>query len=321
MIMKRCLSLLILAVLLAVICVSPYTACADVFDNTRPPDITPSPEPSKVFDLRRLQTNTYGIVGSRAIECKVTVRGGAPGYMADYSIYRGSTLLKKASALFYGSMTISYMPEKKGTYRFIVRVTDSEGASESKEITIPVSPKPRFEYPSTWEATLEGVEQTGNWADDLIVVAQTQLGYTEDPAFIYKDGAEMHYSRYGEWYGASYAEWCVMFISFCAHYAGIPKEVIPQEAGCVALMEHFQKANAFYSAGSDYTPGKGDIIFMDYTKKKGPTHVGIVENFDGENVYTIEGNTTKGVVEKSYKLSDPQIFGFGSFRQVSGQTE
>ncbi len=200
-------------------------------------------------------------------------------------------------------------------------MTDSDGVSESRETTIEVSPKPRQEFPDTWEATLQDVELTGNWADDFLAVAASQVGYTEDPAFIYKDGVERHYSRYGEWYGAPYSEWCIMFISFCLHYAGVPKDVIPQEAGCGALMEFFQKKNAFYPAGSDYAPGKGDIIFLDFAKKKAPTHAGIVESFDGEKVYTIDGNTTKGVVEKSYDLTDPQLVGFGSFRQVSGQGE
>lgn len=56
---------------------------------------------------------------------------------------------------------------------------------------------------------------TGNWDEDLLSVAKTQLGYEQseknfeiDPA----DGVTLHYySRYGQSYGNPYGEWDVMF--------------------------------------------------------------------------------------------------------------
>lgn len=80
---------------------------------------------------------------------------------------------------------------------------------------------------------------TGEWNEDLLSVAKTQLGYEQseknfeiDPA----DGVTLrYYSRYGQSYGNAYGEWDVMFLAYCLKYAEIPQSAIPQEASVLAL--------------------------------------------------------------------------------------
>ena len=96
-----------------------------------------------------------------------------------------------------------------------------------------------LETPEEWQAANAEAVMTGNWDEDLLSVAKTQLGYEQseknfeiDPA----DGVTLrYYSRYGQSYGNPYGEWDVMFLSYCLKYAGIPQSAIPQEASVLAL--------------------------------------------------------------------------------------
>lgn len=95
-------------------------------------------------------------------------------------------------------------------------------------------------YPNTWV-------NTGNQIEDLIGVALTQVGYwgTE-----YGTG-----TKYGAWFGNTYAPWCGIFISWCANQAGIPTSVILKSARAVAY-----KDCGTYHYKDDYTPQRGDIV-------------------------------------------------------------
>lgn len=96
-----------------------------------------------------------------------------------------------------------------------------------------------LETPEEWQAANADAVITGEWNEDLLSVAKTQLGYEQseknfeiDPA----DGVTLrYYSRYGQSYGNAYGEWDVMFLSYCLKYAGIPQSAIPQEASVLAL--------------------------------------------------------------------------------------
>lgn len=74
---------------------------------------------------------------------------------------------------------------------------------------------------------------SGLWTEDLLTVAQSQLGYTQRT--LKWMVTVRHYTRYGEWYGNPYGSWDVMFLSYCLNYAGIPQSAIPQRAGVLAL--------------------------------------------------------------------------------------
>lgn len=96
-----------------------------------------------------------------------------------------------------------------------------------------------LETPEEWQAANADAMITGEWNEDLLSVAKTQLGYEQseknfeiDPA----DGVTLrYYSRYGQSYGNAYGEWDVMFLAYCLKYAEIPQSAIPQEASVLAL--------------------------------------------------------------------------------------
>ena len=120
------------------------------------------------------------------------------------------------------------------------------------------------ETPEEWQAANAEAVMTGNWAEDLVSVAQTQLGYEQseknfeiDPA----DGVTLrYYSRYGQSYGNPYGEWDVMFLSYCLKYAGIPQSAIPQEASVLALRSSMSDMEWLLDGEDGSSADVGDIV-------------------------------------------------------------
>ena len=82
-----------------------------------------------------------------------------------------------------------------------------------------------------WEATMPLMELDGIWAEDLLAVAESQLGVGEsEKNFILENGARKGYTRFGDWYGIPYGDWCAMYVSYCLHYAGIPTSAVPRDS-------------------------------------------------------------------------------------------
>ena len=121
-----------------------------------------------------------------------------------------------------------------------------------------------LETPEEWQAANAEAVMTGNWAEDLVSVAQTQLGYEQseknfeiDPA----DGVTLrYYSRYGQSYGNPYGEWDVMFLSYCLKYAGIPQSAIPQEASVLALRSSMSDMDWLLDNEDGSATDVGDIV-------------------------------------------------------------
>ena len=101
------------------------------------------------------------------------------------------------------------------------------------------NPEADVETQVYWESTVPNSGSlTGVWADDLISVAESQLGYAESTEnYCVVNDAKKGYTRYGAWYGDAYGDWCAMFVSFCLHYAGIPESAVPQNAYCQNWIE------------------------------------------------------------------------------------
>ncbi len=141
---------------------------------------------------------------------------------------------------------------------------------------------------------------TGNQRQDLIAVALTQVGYRE---------GWNNDTKYGAWYSTqvgwsmNYNPWCAMFISWCAHHAGIPRSVISLNS--FASVYAFGLTDVFtYASGR--VPQPGDLF-----DRQGE-HAGIVYWVDvaSDTFATIEGNTNDsgwdgvGVFIRYHSLSD-----------------
>lgn len=120
------------------------------------------------------------------------------------------------------------------------------------------------ETPEEWQAANAEAVMTGNWDEDLVSVAKTQLGYEQseknfeiDPA----DGVTLrYYSRYGQSYGNPYGEWDVMFLSYCLKYAGIPQSAIPQEASVLSLRSSMSDMDWLLDGEDGSAANVGDVV-------------------------------------------------------------
>lgn len=96
-------------------------------------------------------------------------------------------------------------------------------------------------------------------------------------------------TKYKEWYQMN-ADWCGMFVSWCADEAGVLDTAVPRTASVNNAVQWFQERDEYKSRESGYQPRGGDIIFF---TNLGMSHMGIVVDYDEETdrVETIEGNS------------------------------
>ena len=170
-----------------------------------------------------------------------------------------------------------------------------------------------LESASVWEQTIPQT-LSGQWRADVVAVAESQLGYAASTHnYIVDEAGGMHgYTRYGAWYGSPYGEWCAMFASFCLHYAGVPEDSIPAQAGCIRWTEQLRELGRYAAAGTA-APQPGDLIFFDTGSDGYADHVALVAEVsaDSTSLTTIEGNVGGCVVRKQHALDEAGLLGFG----------
>ena len=118
-------------------------------------------------------------------------------------------------------------------------------------------------------------------AESVLAIARKDLGYKESPP-----GSNR--TKYGKWYGMDGQPWCMAFVQWCLHQAGIAPVV--RTASCGALMRAAIRAGEWVTR--DYQPG--DVVIYDFPGGAATDHTGIIEGFDGRYVTAIEGNTSTG---------------------------
>ena len=195
---------------------------------------------------------------------------------------------------------------------------DEAEDGETDEDEGPVSdPNADVETAVDWAASVSGVQLTGNWRRDVVSVARSQLGYKESSKNfeLQKNGSRKGYTRYGDWYGIPYGDWCAMFVSFCLEYASVPEWAMPHDSGTTTWISQLLGRNMYVSA-SYYTPKAGDLIFFDFDLNGYSDHVGLVSGVSGgdDGIYkieAIEGNHTDTVETFIYYSSNPCIAGYG----------
>ena len=174
-----------------------------------------------------------------------------------------------------------------------------------------------LEKEEDWIRTLP--ELSGRWEEDILAIAESQIGYAESTQnYRVEENNEIRgYTRYGQWYGYPYGEWCAMFASFCLHYAQVPGEVMPLEASCLRWINLLEEKELYLPAAESVTAeGEclvtgGDLVFFDHNGDGITNHVGLVEYVEDGFLHTIEGNMGNSVRRLKYELTNPVILGYG----------
>lgn len=155
---------------------------------------------------------------------------------------------------------------------------------------------------SSGNVTLINGERKGNQA--IIDLAMGELGNNGD--------------KYTDWYnigrGTPYCNifvtWLMYNTSDSLYNGSYPSKEECNDAYTVATSEWFKSKGQWGERGYDKLVS-GDVIYFDWDGG-GVDHVGIVKAVDSSFIYTIEGNSTNGLVcEQKYKRDSSVIYGFG----------
>ena len=154
---------------------------------------------------------------------------------------------------------------------------------------------------SLWAQVLRGV----GGSNELVNLALSQLG---------NEGGE----KYWKWAGRSTrCAWCALFVSWCADQTGILGTQIPYFSFVSDGVSWFKSHDKWIdgsevnSSNYDKVVYPGMIIFFDWEPDGNPNHVGIVTKVENGYIYTVEGNSSDAVRERSYSANSDHIFGFG----------
>lgn len=262
----------------------------------------------------------YAVAGKDALTFTTKVSGGTAPLTVKYEIkLDGKTVYEQNEY----AETVSWMPTSYGEHTLYMTVTDAAGKTTRVDCTIPVSVN-ETENGDIWKQSVQSVTLTGEYGKDIAEIAKTQIGTKENKKnfIINKEGKKEYYSRYGQWYGDTYEEWSAMFVSFCAEYAGIPASYLPREK---EISKWIQKLGNLYESKDGHTPEIGDLVFFTENAHRdgnsqiqngNPSHVGIVIDTDGTNIWTVEGNCGGAVAKQQYSISDGKITGYVSMDRV-----
>ena len=108
--------------------------------------------------------------------------------------------------------------------------------------------------------------------------------------------------------------WCACFLSWAAAqqpnetFDGNPPRFADVDDG-MKLFRDNGRDDQWRDSGA--TPIPGDYVFFDWDGDRDPDHVGAVLCVDGNQLYTIEGNSGGRVALNCYPKNDPRIMGYG----------
>lgn len=189
---------------------------------------------------------------------------------------------------------------------------DISGSTITKGIAYP-SADPSYQS-GPYYKNLLNVNLTGNQRDDIVAVAQSQVGYMDGGNRNDISGTSQNhrgYTEYGHYVlgnGGRGNPWCAMFVFWCAQKANIGEDIIRNST----VANPYTFGVTYYTKGN-YHPEKGDLIFFKWKNStaKNWSHVGIVTGSDSNFVYTVEGNNNDRVRNVHYPLNDSEIKGYG----------
>lgn len=192
------------------------------------------------------------------------------------------------------------------------------------------------------ETRIEPAWPVPDYVTWLLEVASGEIGYRE---------GDHGWSKYGEWAGDPYAQWCAEFLCWCVnrvdeeHGTHLLNDVYPMYSGSNTGRSWFVSHGRYlvrwgnldgwgyqWLTGSDhflttgdYIPQPGDWVFFTWTSDLDTDHVALVEyctRDDAGNVtiHCIEGNTPVAVKRAEYDLTYSRILGYGTVHDACNWT-
>ena len=193
------------------------------------------------------------------------------------------------------------------------------------------------------ETVIDPVWPVPDYVVHLLEIASDEVGYTEK---------EHGWTKYGEWAGDPYCQWCAEFQCWCVdqvdklYGTNLLNEVYPLYSGTNTGRNWFISAgryvirkgqvegwgyewlkghNSFISSG-EYIPQPGDWVFFTWTSDTDTDHVALVEyctkntETGSVTIHVIEGNKPSAVARDIYDLNYSRILGYGTVHDVADIT-
>ncbi len=187
------------------------------------------------------------------------------------------------------------------------------------------------------ETRLEPVRPVSQHVRWLLEVASGEVGYQEDRGW----------TKYGEWAGDPYAQWCAEFLCWCVdqvdqrHGTHLLNTVFPLYSGSNTGRAWFIRAGRFavrtgevegwgyewlsgqrgFLQTGSYIPQPGDYVFFSWTSGEDTDHVALVEYCTRDEagvvrIHVIEGNNPSAVARNVYELTNTRILGYGTAQDL-----
>ena len=100
--------------------------------------------------------------------------------------------------------------------------------------------------------------------------------------------------------------WCAAFVTVIGDLAGV-SGLIGRECGVHRFKKIFKDKGIWLGS---VNPRPGDIVIFDWQKNGWTDHIGFVEQVKGNQMVTIEGNTSRSVTRRTYAYKDWRVAGF-----------
>ena len=177
-------------------------------------------------------------------------------------------------------------------------------------------PEADTEGEADWTQSFPQEALTGDWAQDTVTIAASQVGYAESTRNwqLNDDGTRGGYTRYGAWYGSPYGGWNGMFAAFCLHYAGVDEDFLTtaNAAGVNAWAVALCQAGQLQGPGHEAVPG--DIVFLGSDDKiESCAVVADVDTASGAPTLTlIAGDVDNTVAELTVPADSETILGYAA---------
>lgn len=199
-----------------------------------------------------------------------------------------------------------------------------------------------------WKQKALDVELTGNFAADVLAIAESQAGYQESTTDVQNGNGRTLYGReimnnpyFGgctSFSGMNVEGWDPCFVTFCTRTAGIPTDLLHTNNDSALywyteLSNTPERRHLAADGYADWQPQPGDIVFFKLSNNP-PDRIGIVSTVeldDTNNLVSLTaiegdvkaGGETAGQVARVTYTSDDlaQIFGFADTPTSIGEMD
>ena len=148
-----------------------------------------------------------------------------------------------------------------------------------------------------WTALAAAAKKTGDWREDLVSVAESQQGYTEEA-----DGMTIYTTYAG--YKEPQTEWTAQFVSWVAAQAGLTGQQFPRENTYNSFVTRMTKLNAVKRISRANYPLPGDVALVE---KDNQSLVGVVIYVSNGMASVIHGDNNGAVTKEIYVVGDAEF--------------